>query len=69
MKRWDGHWGIISPFEKRLGPDGKVHEGWCAIFLHECCSCRREGHGGGKRVRKDDGGTMVKAPPKYKELA
>lgn len=66
MKRWDGHWGIISSFKKRQGPDGRVHEGWCAIFLHECCSCRRYGHGGARRVRKDDGGAKVKAPSKHK---
>jgi hypothetical protein len=66
-RRWDGHWGIASPFVKRVGPDEKVHEGWCAIFLHECCSCRPDGCGGGKRVRKDDGGSKLKAPSKKLE--
>jgi hypothetical protein len=68
-RRWDGVWRIISPFVKRVGPDGKVHEGWCAIFLHECCSCRPDGRGRGKRTRKDDGGgTKVKAPKRKREL-
>jgi hypothetical protein len=31
--------GTISPFTKRPGPDGKLHEGWCAVFEGECCSC------------------------------
>ena len=31
--------GIISPFIRREGPDGRIHEGWCAIFEGECCSC------------------------------
>ncbi len=35
MKQWDGVYKILSPFTKRLGPDGKVHEGWCAIFERE----------------------------------
>jgi hypothetical protein len=30
---------IPSPFNKRKGPDGKTHEGWCAIFEGDCCSC------------------------------
>jgi hypothetical protein len=68
VTRWDGVWKIISPFTKRLGPDGKIHEGWCPIFLHECCSCKRKGRGGGRRVRKDDGGAKVEARPTYKEL-
>jgi hypothetical protein len=63
-KRWDGIYKIISPFTKRLGPDGAVHEGWCAIFLLQCCSCKDDGRGrGGRRVRGDDGGAKVKAPP------
>jgi hypothetical protein len=51
MKRWDGHWGIVSPFKKRLGPDGAVHQGWCPIFEHECCCCGPgddDGDGGAK---------------------
>jgi hypothetical protein len=66
MKRWDGQWRIISPFIKRVGPDGGVHEGWCCIFLHECCSCRPDGRGGGKRVRRDGGGPAIKTPAKRK---
>jgi hypothetical protein len=61
--RWDGVWKIISPFTKRLGPDGKIHEGWCPIFLHECCSCKDRKGRGGRRVRKDDGGAKVEVPP------
>jgi hypothetical protein len=69
VTRWDGVWKIISPFAKRLGPDGKIHEGWCPIFLHECCSCKDDRkRRGGRRVRKDDGGAKVEAPPTYKEL-
>ena len=30
------------PFTKRQGPDGKIHEGWCAIFAGEMCSCDDE---------------------------
>jgi hypothetical protein len=68
MKRWDGVYKIISPFTKRQGPDGLIHEGWCAIFEYECCSCRNDRKGrGGRRVRKDDGGAKVEAPPTYKE--
>lgn len=66
IRRWDGVWRIVSSFVKRVGPDGKVHEGWCAIFLHECCSCRPDGRGGGKRIRKDDGGSKIKRPAKRK---
>ena len=32
-----------SPFTKRKGPDGKTHEGWCAIFEGDCCSCDDDG--------------------------
>jgi hypothetical protein len=60
VKRWDGIYRIISPFIKRQGPDGRVHEGWCAIFEHCSCSCRDDGRGGGRRVRRDDGGTKVR---------
>jgi hypothetical protein len=68
MKRWDGHYGIRSSFVKRIGPDLKVHEGWCAIFLREGCSCG-DGGGGGRRGRRhgprgDDGGSKIKAPRK-----
>jgi hypothetical protein len=63
-RRWDGRWGIISPFKKRMGPDGQMHEGWCAIFERGCCSCRDDRkRRGGRRVRKDDGGAKVEAPP------
>jgi hypothetical protein len=30
MRRWDG---------KQLGPDGKFHRDWCAIFEGEGCDC------------------------------
>jgi hypothetical protein len=66
-RRWDGHWGVASPFVKRVGPDGRTHEGWCQIFLHECCSCRPEGRGGGYRVRNDGGGTKIKTPKRKRE--
>jgi hypothetical protein len=39
MKQWDGIWKNLSPFIKRRGPDGAIHEGWCSIFTHEGCSC------------------------------
>jgi hypothetical protein len=68
MKRWDGVYKIISPFTKRLGPDGKIHEGWCAIFQRECCSCRPNRGGGGMKIRKDDGGAKVETPPKDREI-
>jgi hypothetical protein len=55
-QRWNGRWGIESSFVKRAGPDGRIHEGWCGIFLRECCSCRPDGRGGGRRIRNDDGG-------------
>jgi hypothetical protein len=70
-KRWDGRWGITSPINKRVGPDGKIHEGWCPIFLCECCDCRPDNDGDGDddtSPRKDDGGTKIKAPHK-RELA
>jgi hypothetical protein len=72
--KWDGHYGLRSPFVKRIGPDLRVHQGWCAIFLHECCSCGDEGGGGGRGRRRgprnDDGGTKIKAPVKRaKEMA
>jgi hypothetical protein len=41
--------GITSPFNKRLGPDGKTHEGWCLIFKGECCSCDDDGRRRGRR--------------------
>jgi hypothetical protein len=67
-QRWDGVYRIISPFTKRIGPDGEIHEGWCAIFEHECCSCRDDRKGrGGKRIREDDGGAKLKVPPKSEE--
>jgi hypothetical protein len=63
-KRWDGIYRILSPHIKRLGPDGGVHEGWCAIFERCCCSCKDDGKGArGRRVRGGDGGAKVKAPP------
>jgi hypothetical protein len=75
MRRWDGQWRIISAFTKRQGPDGGVHEGWCAIFEREACSCRdddggerrgRDDDDDGRRgrrrgPRKDGGGTTIKA--------
>jgi hypothetical protein len=71
MKRWDGHYGIISPFVKRIGPDLRIHQGWCSVFLHEACSCGDDGwddgRGGRRRgPRGDDGGTKIKTPAKRK---
>ena len=64
-QRWDGIWRILSPFVKRFGPDGRIHEGWCAIFERECCSCKDDGRRrGGRRIRRDDGGAKVEAPAK-----
>jgi hypothetical protein len=63
-RRWDGVWRILNPFQKRLGPDGKIHEGWCAIFECECCSCRDDGkRRGTRKVRNDGGGAKVATPP------
>jgi hypothetical protein len=65
MKKWDGRWGIISPHSPRMGPDEKVHQGSCAVFEGDCCSCGNDGRGGRKRrPRGDDGGTKVQAPAK-----
>jgi hypothetical protein len=25
MRKWDGRWGIISPYVKHWGPDGREH--------------------------------------------
>jgi hypothetical protein len=63
-QRWDGVWRILNPLQKRLGPDGKIHEGWCAIFERECCSCRDDGKGRRRIIRDDDGGAKVETPPK-----
>jgi hypothetical protein len=64
MKQWDGIYKIISPFTKRIGPDGQLHAGWCPVFERDCCICKDDGKGpGGRRVRGDDGGAKVKAPP------
>jgi hypothetical protein len=37
QKRWAT--GIINPFVKQLGPDRRIHEGWCPIFTGDACSC------------------------------
>jgi hypothetical protein len=66
-KRWNGKYGIESPFTKRMGPDGKEHEGWCPIFLHECCVCRDRYRGKTRYVIRDAGGASVKK--EEKELA
>jgi len=66
-RRWDGRWGIDNPVIKRVGLDGKVHEGWCRIFECEDCDCGPQDDGDGSdddKPRKDDGGTKPKAPPK-----
>ncbi len=73
-RRWDGRWGIINPVIKRVGPDGKVHEGWCPIFLCEDCDCYPDDNGDGddddRSPRKDDGGSKIKALRKReRELA
>ena len=64
MRRWDGVYRIGSPFIKREGPDGKIHEGWCSIFEREDCGCRPDddddGEDDGGGVRGGDGGTRVK---------
>jgi hypothetical protein len=54
-----------SPFTKRQGPDGKIHEGWCAIFEGECCSC---GDDDRKRLRRQRPGPLSGAPPAKKHL-
>jgi hypothetical protein len=60
VERWNGIYRIESSFTKREGPDGQVHEGWCAIFEHECCSCRDRGKGKRRYVRRGPGGVTVK---------
>jgi len=55
--------GIISPFFKRRGPDGKIHEGWCAIFKGDCCSCDNDGR---KKRRRPE--PLSGAPAAKKEL-
>ena len=47
-----------SPFTKRQGPDGKIHEGWCAIFEREACSC----DDGRKRPQRRRPGPLSGAP-------
>lgn len=65
--RWNGLWKIISPVKKRLGPDGNIHEGWCPIFIRECCMCRDNGKGGRRIFRRDgDSGAKVQTPQKKK---
>ena len=72
MKRqWDGIYKIASPFVKRMGPDRKIHEGWCAIFLHKCCSCDDEGRDDGEEEPSPPpprGGTTVKVRKRKKRL-
>ena len=60
MKRWDGVWKILSPFTKRLGPDGKMHEGWCPIFERHGCNCDMRGGRRRRIIRKGDGGATFK---------
>ena len=67
MKRWDGIWKIISPHIKRLGPDGNIHEGWCAIFERDCCSCKRPGRRKNRKIGRDGGGSKLKVPPKLED--
>jgi hypothetical protein len=50
---------------KRQGPDGKIHEGWCAIFAGEGCSCNDDDH---KKLRRRRPGPLSGAPPAKKHL-
>jgi hypothetical protein len=51
----------MAPFIKRVGPDGKMHEGWCAIFEKgRCCSCKDDRRGGRRIIRRDGGGSALK---------
>jgi hypothetical protein len=67
VPRWDGVYKILSPFTKRQGPDGLTHEGWCAIFERECCSCRDRRSGRGGKIVGNGGGSKVAVPRKALE--
>ena len=54
-----------SPFTKRQGPDGQFHEGWCAIFRGECCSCDDDSR---KSPRRQRPGPLSGAPAVKKHL-
>jgi hypothetical protein len=62
VQRWDGIYKIRSPHTKREGPDGLIHEGWCAIFTRDCCSCRDEGRRSGPRRRPRGPGPTDPSP-------
>jgi hypothetical protein len=53
-----------SSFTKRQGPDGKIHEGWCAVFAGEDCSCDDSR----KKPRRQRPGPLSGAPPAKKHL-
>jgi hypothetical protein len=54
-----------SPFTKRKGRDGKIHEVWCAIFEGECCSCDDDSR---KDPDTNDSGPLSGAPAAKKHL-
>jgi hypothetical protein len=54
-----------SPFTKRQGPDGKIHEGWCAIFRGEGCSCDGDNR---TRPRRQRPGPLSGTPAAKKHL-